>query len=122
MTIYTYIIIYIEEGFCDYEEFTSEDDRGNYNWTEQAVDLTTPQRQGCFYEPQNEATGIGSASRVCAGNLDWQEYNGLQCITEQTFLLRELRRSLAEVGFDVPVVGILAIACTNETMSSVLRS
>lgn len=82
-------------GFCNYDEFNSPDDRGQYNWTEQIVS-PDPQLLNCFYEPQDAVDG-GMAERICEANLLWADYNGLECITLSTFILRKLARELAEV-------------------------
>lgn len=73
-------------GFCNYEELDSPDERGQYNWTEQEVS-SEPQRMKCVYGAQFDG---GMAERVCEANLMWMDYNGLECITVSTFLLRML--------------------------------
>ena len=78
----------IEEGFCDYDEFESPDNRGTYNWTEQVVS-SDPQPHSCFFGSQNQDS-VGMARRTCEGNLEWGMYDGTECATADTFRLRSI--------------------------------
>lgn len=87
------------DGFCSYERFVSPDDRGIYNWTETAVASRPIVRMlKCAYEPQDLMNG-GMARRSCISNNTWvhpedhlRSYDGIQCITNSTFQLRQISR------------------------------
>ena len=99
-TYHSYYFSLLVDGFCSYENFISPDDRGTYNWTETAVANPPIVRElDCFYGPQE---GVGMARRTCVSNNTWRHpneaslsYDGAQCITRSTSLLRQL----AQVGF-----------------------
>ncbi len=83
------LLCLLGDGFCNYEIFESPDNRGMYNWTEQIVSPIVPQRLNCSFDPQNLEAG-GMAERICMANLQWADYNGEQCATFDTALLRML--------------------------------
>lgn len=76
----------IGNGFCNYEEFDSTDNRGIYNWAEQTVSVM-PQRLNCSFGAQDLTIG-GMVERTCESNLMWANYDGKQCATLDTARLR----------------------------------
>ena len=80
--------LYIGEGFCDYDEFISPDNRGQYNWPE--VEVSDIQQLPCEYGSQNLVLNNGMATRECTANLVWGNYNGSTCATRDTQMLRIL--------------------------------
>ena len=80
-------------GFCNYEEFESPDNRGQYNWTETIVSDQVL-NLGCFYGAQIEENMDARATRRCTANLQWTDYDGSQCATRDTDRLRMLGRVL----------------------------
>ena len=89
--VYISHIFHADLGFCDYEQ--EDTPHGLYNWTETEVGQTTTLE--CFYG-SDEDVPDGMASRQCGGHRDWNEYFGLECITENTFILMRL----ANVSFE----------------------
>ena len=98
-TYRSYYFSLLVDGFCSYENFTSPDDRGTYNWKETAVANPPIVRElDCFYESQE----ADMARRACVSNNTWihpddasRLYDEAQCITRSTFRLRQL----SQVGF-----------------------
>ena len=78
-------------GFCNYEEFESPDNRGQYNWTESIVSDQV-QNLGCFYGAQIEENMDARATRRCTNNLQWADYDESQCASQDTNMLRILGR------------------------------
>ena len=81
-------VCFIGDGFSNYENFTSPDERGRYEWNETS-NFIMPQRLNCVYGSQNKDME-GFAERTCEGNLNWGEYDGKQCVTINTFRLRNV--------------------------------
>ena len=89
--------MYAGSGFCDSEFFfESNDNRGDYNWSEVKVDALDEQE--CFYQPL-EMTG--KAKRKCQSHRNWispypdrieydDRYDGSECVTLATHQLRQL--------------------------------
>lgn len=90
--------ISVGDGFCDHTlSFESPDNRGFYNWSE--TEVGRRDQQECFYGSV-VAMESGRAVRTCHARGTWEEpdvgdkYDGAECISRGTFLLRRL----AEVG------------------------
>ena len=78
---------FLDDGFCDYDDFESPDDRGRYKWPESKV--FESRRLVCSHGPQDVDIG-GMAERTCTGNLMWDDYNGDECATFDTAFLRNI--------------------------------
>ena len=89
-------------GFCDYEVFESPDNRGQYNWPETVVS-SQAQSLTCVFGPvrldDNAANAV--VTRECVGNLRWMNYDGSQCATQDTDMLRQLGRVMIQYGREI---------------------
>lgn len=79
----------VANGFCDYNQIDSADNRGKYNWNETTVGQQL--QRNCVYNNMSVAT------RRCGGHLLWDMYDGNSCITRDTFELMQLAERIKNV-------------------------
>jgi len=73
--------------------FETPDDRGAYNFSE--TEAVRAVMKLCVFGNQSvNPPEPGHVMRTCSGNLDWNNYNGLECASQALYNLRQVQVSI----------------------------